>query len=52
MTAGRQTASYRRSLAKLAQLDIECLIPGHGELVRGEKAIKKNFQLIIGEFFA
>jgi hydroxyacylglutathione hydrolase len=40
------------SLAKLAQLDIECLIPGHGELIRGEKAIKKNFQLIIGEFFA
>ncbi len=40
------------SVAKLAQLDIECLIPGHGELIRGEKAIKKNFQLIIDEFFA
>lgn len=40
------------SIAKLAQLDIEYLIPGHGELVRGEKAIKKNFQLIISEFFA
>jgi glyoxylase-like metal-dependent hydrolase (beta-lactamase superfamily II) len=40
------------SIAKLAQLDIECLVPGHGEPVLGEKAVKKNFQLIIGEFFA
>jgi len=40
------------SIAKLAQLDIEYIIPGHGELISGEKAIKKNFQLIISELFA
>lgn len=39
------------SIKRLAELDIEHLIPGHGELIRGEKAIKKNFQLIINEFF-
>ncbi|HNS15808.1 MAG TPA: MBL fold metallo-hydrolase, partial [Syntrophorhabdaceae bacterium] len=40
------------SIKRLAELDIEHLIPGHGELIRGEKAIKKNFQLIINELFA
>jgi glyoxylase-like metal-dependent hydrolase (beta-lactamase superfamily II) len=40
------------SIAKLAQLDVEYLIPGHGEPISGEKKIKKNFQLIINEFFA
>lgn len=39
------------SLRMLAKLDIECLVPGHGEIVRGKEAIEKNFRRIMGEFF-
>lgn len=40
------------SIKRLSKLDMEYLIPGHGEMVRGKKAIEKNFQIILSEFFA
>ena len=39
------------SIAMLAKLHIEYLIPGHGEMMKGRKAIEKNFQMILSEFF-
>ena len=39
------------SINKLASLDIEYLIPGHGEAIRGRDVIEKNFKMIINEFF-
>ncbi len=39
------------SIARLAKLDIEYLIPGHGDMLRGRQAIRKNFELIMTEFF-
>jgi hydroxyacylglutathione hydrolase len=38
-------------MRKLAALDIEYLIPGHGEMVKGREAIAKNFHVILSEFF-
>ncbi len=39
------------SIKKLSRLDIEYLIPGHGEMLKGRKAIDKNFAMILSEFF-
>jgi hypothetical protein len=36
---------------RLAKLQIEYLIPGHGDMLKGKKAIEKNFQMILSEFF-
>ncbi len=40
------------SILRLAKLDIEYLVPGHGEVVKGRKTIEKNFQMVLGEFFS
>jgi glyoxylase-like metal-dependent hydrolase (beta-lactamase superfamily II) len=39
------------SIGKLAKLDIDLLIPGHGDMLKGRQAIKKNFEIITAEFF-
>jgi hydroxyacylglutathione hydrolase len=39
------------SIARLAKLDIEYVLPGHGEMVKGKKAVERNFQAILSEFF-
>lgn len=39
------------SISQLAKLDVEYLVPGHGEVVKGRKTIEKNFQVILREFF-
>ncbi|MGA3173175.1 MAG: MBL fold metallo-hydrolase [Syntrophorhabdales bacterium] len=39
------------SIKKLSKLDIEYLIPGHGEMLKGRKAVKKNFEMVLSEFF-
>ncbi len=40
------------SITKLAKLDIELLVPGHGEIVRGKGTIRQNFSMILREFFS
>lgn len=39
------------SIKKLSRLDVEWLLPGHGEMLKGRKAIQKNFAAILAEFF-
>lgn len=39
------------SVKMLSGLETEYLIPGHGEMLRGEEGIKQNFSLILREFF-
>ncbi len=39
------------SIKKLSRLDVEYLIPGHGEMLKGREAIQKNFAMILSEFF-
>lgn len=41
----------RESVKRLSKLDVEYLVPGHGEILAGSRAIKKNFSLILEEFF-
>jgi len=39
------------SVERLSRLNVEYLIPGHGEIIKGEKEISKNFKVILEEFF-
>ncbi len=48
---GGDVEKLAQSIKGLSKLPIEVLIPGHGEIVRGEKTIRKNFSVILGEFF-
>jgi hydroxyacylglutathione hydrolase len=48
---GGDIEQLARSIGKLAALDIEYLLPGHGDAIRGRDVIQKNFEMIINEFF-
>lgn len=39
------------SVRRLSRLDIEYLIPGHGDMVRGRESISRNFEMLLSEFF-
>jgi len=41
-----------QSLRRLSSLDVEFLIPGHGDMVKGRQSISKNFEVLMSEFFA
>jgi len=46
--AGRK---LRESIERLKGLDVEFLLPGHGETVRGREAVRRNFQFIEGYWY-
>ena len=48
---GGDMEALGQSIMELSKLDMEYLIPGHGEMVKGAKSINRNFELILGEFF-
>jgi len=41
----------RESVEKLARLDAELLLSGHGEVIRGKRNIQQNFKYIRANFF-
>ena len=43
---GGNAAELKRSMEKLSQLDIEYLLPGHLNIIKGKEAIKRNFDFI------
>ncbi len=42
----------RESLERMSRLDIELLLPGHGEVVRGRESVVQNFDFIRQNFYA
>lgn len=48
---GGDPTMLAHSIEQLSKLPIEYLIPGHGEMLKGRKAIEKNFEVILAEFF-
>jgi glyoxylase-like metal-dependent hydrolase (beta-lactamase superfamily II) len=48
---GGDVETLGNSIKQLTNLDIEYLIPGHGEMLKGSKSIQRNFEAILGEFF-
>jgi hydroxyacylglutathione hydrolase len=49
---GGDTDLLAESVSRLAKLDVEYLVPGHGEVIRGKRTIEKNFQMILREYFS
>jgi hydroxyacylglutathione hydrolase len=39
------------SIERLSRLEIDYLLPGHGDMIKGRKAVEKNFQVILSELF-
>jgi hydroxyacylglutathione hydrolase len=48
---GGDTAVLGRSIESLSRLDVEFVIPGHGEIIKGREAVQKNFAVVLKEFF-
>ncbi len=47
---GGSMVTLKKSIDRLAQLDVDCLIPGHsteyGNIIRGKDNVTRNFQAI------
>ncbi len=41
----------RESIERLAQLDVEWLLAGHGEVIQGKKNIQRNFAYIRSNYY-
>jgi glyoxylase-like metal-dependent hydrolase (beta-lactamase superfamily II) len=41
----------KHSIQRLSQLDIEVLLPGHGEIITGKQSVLRNFNLIRETYF-
>jgi hydroxyacylglutathione hydrolase len=48
---GCSGAALKESILRLADLDVEYLLPGHGDLVKGQDEIKHNFALVQSVYF-
>jgi len=48
---GGDLDQLKDSIERLAKLDVEYVLPGHGEMIKGRKAVERNFQVIFAEFF-
>lgn len=42
----------KKSIQRMAELDIEWVLPGHGEIIAGRKAVKANFDQLTSYWFA
>jgi len=48
---GGDGALLRKSIERLAQLDVEWLLSGHGEVLKGKRNIQRNFSYIKSNYF-
>jgi len=48
---GGDVHALGQSVRRLSSLDIEYLMPGHGDMVRGRESISRNFDMLLSEFF-
>ncbi|MFQ5843213.1 MAG: MBL fold metallo-hydrolase, partial [Thermodesulfobacteriota bacterium] len=48
---GGDSNQLKRSIQRLSQLDIEVLLPGHGEIIRGKQSVLRNFNFIRENYF-
>ena len=48
---GGNGAELKKSIQRLAKLDVEYLLPGHGEPVIGKEAVQENFRAIENYWF-
>ncbi|MFH1034059.1 MAG: MBL fold metallo-hydrolase [Pseudomonadota bacterium] len=48
---GGDGALLKQSIQRMAELDLEWLLPGHGPMLKGAENIKRNFELIAKTYF-
>ena len=48
---GGDGEQLKKSIGRLSSLDLELLLPGHGEIIRGRENIAKNFSLVEDIYF-
>ena len=41
----------KQSIERLSKLDVEYLLPGHGDIIKGRDAIKRNFEYIADVYY-
>lgn len=49
---GGNGGALKESIKKISSLDVEHLLPGHGEIVSGKRDVDSNYELIKTQFFA
>jgi len=49
---GGNGAQIKESIKRMASLDVEWVLPGHGDIIRGGDAVKANFDLLERQWFA
>jgi len=48
---GGNGEQLKRSIGRLSSLDLEFLLPGHGDIIRGRENIDRNFSLVENIYF-
>lgn len=48
---GGNGKKLKQSIEKIMELDIEYLLPGHGEIIIGKHGIQRNFELVSEHYF-
>ncbi|MFB3925352.1 MAG: MBL fold metallo-hydrolase [Syntrophales bacterium] len=48
---GGQGSLLKESILRISKLDIEYLLPGHGEIIEGKKEVQENFRFIERQWF-
>jgi glyoxylase-like metal-dependent hydrolase (beta-lactamase superfamily II) len=49
---GGNGALLKQSIRRMAELDLEIIYPGHGDIISGKDAVIKNFALLEQFYFA
>ena len=49
---GGDSATLKASIKRLTDLDVEWLLSGHGDIIAGAEAVRKNFEDIEQFYFA
>jgi len=48
---GGNGEQLKKSISRLSSLDLELLLPGHGDIIRGRENIERNFSLVENIYF-
>jgi glyoxylase-like metal-dependent hydrolase (beta-lactamase superfamily II) len=49
---GGDGSRLKESIRRVAEMDIELLLPGHGEVIKGKSAVRNNFKQVMDFWFA
>jgi len=49
---GGSSAQLKTSILRMAELDLEWILPGHGEIIRGAADVRRNFEQLESFYFA